>query len=109
MLKLVNINDHPTNHNKKVFYFMDGHKAEYFQALLEEKQLFYEKQIDFEGDKCIYYGIRKSDFREVQKLNYLCHAKFRKPMIQDPFFRYLLIIGMAVAIAISIIGAIVAN
>lgn len=109
MLKLLNINDHPTNRNKKVFFFQRKELAEHFELELQRNNIVYEKQIDTEGDQTIYIGIRKNDFALARHLNYLTYGKFRKPMIQSAYFRYLLVIVFVVCIILACIGAIIAN
>ena len=108
-MKLLNVNDHPRNSNKKVFFFKDQLLADHFEQLMLEQNIDFEKQIDEEGDRCIYFGIRKSDYKAVQNLNFLTHGKFRKPFIQDPFFKYLLLAVTIGSICLAIIGAILSS
>ncbi len=109
MLVFQNIQDHPTNRNKKVFFFKDGAQADYFEQLINEQQIIYEKQIDKEGDHTIYFGIKTSDFKAVKKLNYLTIGHFRKPFIADTFFRYLLISISLIILTLAIIGSILSD
>lgn len=104
-----NIQDHPTNRNKKVFFYKDSIHANYFENLLIEQKIEFEKQIDHEGDDTIYYGVRSSDFKQVQKLNYLTIGNFRKPFIADTMFRYLLISISLIVLILAIIGALVSD
>ena len=108
-MKLLNVNDHPTNSNKKVFFFKDYLLADYFQQLLIEHNVDFEKQIDEKGDGTIYFGIRKSEYKVAQNLNFLTHGKYRKPFIQDPFIKYLLLVITLGSICIAIIGAILSS
>ncbi len=105
----VNIKEHPSNRNKKVFYFKEEKQANYFQELLEEKQLKYERQVDSEGDQTIYFGVLAGDFKQAKKMNYLTHGKFRKPFIPDPLFRYFLIIVTLFVLGLAILGAFLAD
>lgn len=109
MLSLINFQDHPTNRNKKVFYFHKKEQADYFETLLNEKTIEYEKQTDTEGDQRIYYGIHIGDFELVKTLNYLTIGKFRKPFIPDLFFRYFLIIISIIVVGLGIIGALISE
>lgn len=106
MLKLINFQDHPTNSNKKVFFFKDSLHANYFEVMLIESRISYEKQIDEAGDQTIYFGIKKTDFKAVQRLNYLTIGHFRKPFIPDKFFRYFIIILSFLVLGLAILGAI---
>lgn len=92
-----------------VFYFRKQQLADHFENALQRNNIIYEKQIDTEGDQTIYIGVKKSDFAMARQLNYLTHGEFRKPMIEHPFFRYLLVIVFVVCVILAIIGAIIAN
>lgn len=105
----VNINDHPTNRKKKVFFFKDPEHAAYFESLLRENNFKYEVQVDEEGDNTIYFGVATSDFEKVKKLNFLTIGKFRKPFIPDKSFRLILIIISMGVLLTAIIGAIVSS
>lgn len=105
MLELINFQDHPTNINKKVFFFKQVSHANYFEVMLVESKIIYEKQIDEEGDQTIYFGVKKSDFKTVQQLNYLTIGHFRKPFIPDKFFRYFLIVLSIFVVGLAILGA----
>lgn len=105
----VNINDHPTNRNKMVFYFKDEKRAKYFENMLIEEKIVYESQIDEEGDQTIYYGVMRSDFERAKKLNYLTEAAFRNKFIPDPMFRIIIISISIVILGLAIIGALVSN
>lgn len=109
MISFINFQDHPTNRNLKVFYFKDEEHASYFEELLNEKQIKFEKQIDEEGDNRIYYGIHITHFETVKTLNYLTLGKFRSKFIPDVFFRYLLIFGSILIVGLAIAGAILSN
>ena len=105
----VNISDHPTNRNKKVFYFKNHLHANYFENLLIEEKLWYEKQIDEEGDQKIYFGVKKQDYKAAMKLNYLTMGQYRKPFIPDAFFRYLLISISLIILGLAVTGALLSN
>lgn len=109
MLSMINFQDHPTNRNMEVFFFKQEIHAAYFERLLNEHNLFYEKQIDTESDQTIYFGVKKTDFKEAKRLNYLTIGHFRKPFIPDVFFRYFIIIISIIVLSLAIIGGIVAN
>jgi hypothetical protein len=105
----VNINEHPTNRNKKVFYFKVHQHANYFENLLIEEKIVYEKQLDEEGDQTIYYGVRIADFEHAKRLNYLTIGKFRKPFIPDRSFRIILFLVSIIILGMAIAGAIISN
>ena len=109
MLSFINFQEHPTNQNKKVFFFKNEKHSEVFEALLKENLIVFEKQIDHEGDKTIYFGVKKADFELAKKLNFITIGKFRKRFIPDKTFR-ILILGLSILlIALAIIGAFVSG
>ncbi len=105
MLTHINFQDHPTNRNKMVFHFKDAEHATHFQLQLNEHKIKYERQVDEEGDKRIYFGVMKSDYKEAKRLNYLTYGHFRKPFITEPFFKYLLLIVTLTAVFLAFMGA----
>lgn len=102
---LVNYDDHPTNRRKKVFFFSQHLHANYFEVMLVESKIKYEKQIDEEGDGRIYFGVDVRDYKKAMHFNHLTIGHYRKPFISDPFFRYLLISVSIILLALAFIGA----
>ena len=105
----VNINEHPTNSKKKVFFYKDIEHAHYFENLLRESKVKFEKQIDEEGDETIYFGINKGDFETVKRLNYLTIGHFRKPFIPDLYLRYFVIFISIIILGLAFTGAWLSN
>ncbi len=106
---LVNIKDHPTNQKKRVFFYKVIEQADHFENLLIQEELYYEKQVDVEGDQTIYFGVRSSDFERVKKLNYLTIGHFRKPFIPDKAFRIILIVISLLVLGLAIAGALLSS
>lgn len=102
----INYGDHPTNRNKMVFHFKVKEHADYFENLLNQNHIKFESQTDVEGDGKIYYGVLKTDYTKAKELNFITFGHFRKPFINDPFFKYFIVIITVLAIVIGIIGAI---
>lgn len=107
MISTINFQEHPTNRNLKVFFFSKAEHASYFENLLNENSIEYEKQIDSEGDQRIYYGIHISDFKIAKRLNYLTIGAFRTKFIPDVFFRYFLITVSILVLGLAIVGALI--
>jgi hypothetical protein len=105
----VNINEHPTNNRKKVFFYKDLEHAHYFENLLRESKLKFEKQIDEEGDQTVYFGVNTSDFEKVKRINYLTIGHFRKPFIPDTVLRYFVIFISIVVLSLAFVGAWLSN
>jgi hypothetical protein len=106
---LVNIKDHPTNRQKRVFFYKEAEQAAHFERLLIEEKIFYEKQIDVEGDQTIYFGVKSVDFDKVKRLNYLTIGHFRKPFIPDKMFRLILITISMFILGLAIAGALLSS
>lgn len=104
-----NYKDHPSNRNKRVFFFQEAEWADHFEILLNENQIIFEKQIDEDGDKKIYFGVSLKDFEQAKQLNFLTIGKFRKPFIPDQYLRYFVIFISIFILALAFIGAYLSN
>ena len=92
LLQVTNHRDHPTNKAYKVFFFRKKEEADYFEKLIIEKNIKHEKDNeDTEKGKLFLFGIRKTDIKEVSKLNYLAIGKFRNPIFSNSSIKYLLL------------------
>jgi hypothetical protein len=106
LFRLVNYQEHPSNNTYMVFNFSHMEKADYFESLLVENEIVFEKHLDDEReDPVVYYGVKKNRFKEVSRLNFMASAKFRKPMIQNRYVGYAFLIFMISLITLAIISA----
>lgn len=117
-LGLVNYKDHPTDNRYKVFNFNTKAEADYFEQLLKEKNIWYEKDEEEVEDKGVInlipsegktinmylFAIKQRDFDKVQKINYLVSAKFRQPTIKNKYLRIGLLIFFFLVLILGIIG-----
>ena len=78
--------------------------AQYFEELLNENQIAFEKDDTEDLVKRHLYGVHKKDMEEAERLNNIAIGKFRKPFIGDPMFRYFLIFLSFAVIALAIYG-----
>tara|TARA_B100001939_G_C16864258_1_gene583312 strand:- start:296 stop:658 length:363 start_codon:yes stop_codon:yes gene_type:complete len=105
LLQVTNHRDHPTNKAYKVFFFRKKEEADYFEILIAEKNIKFEKgSEETEKGKLYLYGIRKTDLQTVIKLNYIAIGKYRNPIFSNPSVKYILfafIVVMIIFIAIS--------
>ena len=99
----INILDHPTNRNTIVYFYTENLHSQYFKSLLTENSISFEYQFD-EEEKKHYFGIKRTDDKKVKTLNYLVFAKFRKPFINNPVAKYLLVSLTLLFIILAIIG-----
>lgn len=104
-----NYKEHPSNRNKKVFFFQEESWAAHFESLLKENALVYERQVDTEGDQKIYFGVLAKDFQQAKHLNFLTIGKFRKRFIPDAYLRYFVIFISVLILGLAFIGAYLSN
>lgn len=110
IMSMVNHQEHPTRPGYLVYHFKVQEQAEYFEEIMRQKELFYERFDEKRGpDMIFWFGVRDKDHHQVEIVNYTVKGKFRKPMISDKGARYF-IVGLGVAlIFLAIIGAIVSH
>lgn len=104
MFSITNYSDHPTRIGFTVFRFREKQRAEYFQALLTEENIWFESS---EDDSLFLFGVRKGDFKKVMNANYLVSAKYRKKIIPNIYLRWGVITLITLVIIFAIIGALV--
>ena len=105
LLRVTNHQDHPTNPYYKVFFFYTLEEANFFENLLKENNLPYEKDKEETRGKTMFlFAIRKTDLKAVDQLNYLTIGHFRKPIFENKFLRYGVIVFGFFLILLGIIG-----
>ncbi len=106
IFQLTNYKDHPTNNLYKVFFFSEKERADYFEALLQERGIEYETGEDTYRDTPLYlFGVHRSVFKEALNCNFLTIAKFRKPFFGTNIWARLLIVVFCIALlSIAVIG-----
>ena len=104
-MNLMNYYIHPADNRFYVFEFRDVQRTIHFEGLLADYNISFEKFVDDEGEFTEFkYGIAKADFKQALRANNLTEAKYRKPMLSEPWMRYLLVITMAVLIGFAFYG-----
>jgi hypothetical protein len=73
--------------------------ADHFQLLLQENSIPFERDNGESTEEIILFGIKKEHYDRAVKLNFLAWGKHRKPLIQNKFAGWLLIL-----ICFSVIG-----
>lgn len=105
MFNITNYNEHPTRKAYTIFHFFNQDRANYFETLLKETQIWYESDIDETPEKTTYFfGVKNVDLKKVQQLNYLVSAKYRKPTIPYRPLRIFLFIFSIVLLFLLIMG-----
>lgn len=110
IMSLVNHQEHPTRPGYLVYHFKIAEHATYFEELLKEKDLFYERFDEArQGESVFWFGVRDRDHDAVEIINYTVKGKFRKPMIHDKGARYFVVALGILIILLAIIGAVMNN
>lgn len=105
MFNITNYNDHPTRKTYTVFHFHHKERADYFEELLKQSNIWFESDLHQDSNRTTYYyGIKNSDLKKVEKINYLVSAKYRKSLISNKFVSVFLYIFSLVIIILIIIG-----
>ena len=105
LLQVTNHRDHPTNKAYKVFFFRSIEQANYFESLLQNENIKFEKDSeDTEKGELFLFGIRKSDLKIVSKLNLLTIGKYRKPIFPHPIIKYIVILFILIVTILIIIS-----
>ena len=104
-LGLVNYRNHPTDKRFKVFSFYKQNEADYFEKLLNDKGVWFERdEEEIKGETLHLFGVNENDFNKAQNANYMVSAKFRKKIIKYPILRYGLLIIVFSVIALALVG-----
>ena len=104
-LKFTNFYVHESDERYIVYEFGIEERADYFESLLKDREVIYERHLETESDQpIILFGIHKRYRQESDRCNYLTNAKFRGPLIPNLFARYALLIVTFGLILLAIIG-----
>ena len=105
MINLTNYNDHPSRKFYTVFHFYKTERASYFEELLKENDIWFESETEEQPTKTTYFfGVRNNDLKQVEKLNYLVSAKYRKPIIAYKGLKWGLYIFTIIIFILAFIG-----
>lgn len=88
-----------------MYEFFHEEHADYFQALLEDRHVEFERHLDEDGSRPItLFGIHKRFRKDSDSCNYLTHAKFRNPMIANKMWRWGLVLFGIGIVLFALIG-----
>lgn len=105
MINLTNYRDHPSERGYVVFFYTDFQMANYFEELLVEEDIPYERAVDQEtGAKRYLFGVHKKHQQKLLKLNDLAIGKFRKPFIGSAVLRWIILGITAAMLLLGILG-----
>ena len=122
---LVNYKDHPTDNRYVVFNFNSIEEANYFEELITEKRIKFEKDEELMADNTLLsytqnpsqreksttylFGISQRDFKKAQQANFLVNAKFRDFLFKKKIVRWTLVIFFLGILGFAIAGYFIAN
>ena len=106
-LGFVNFIKHPSDPSYVVFRFKDVKRADYFEKVLTEQKIWFEKgEGDRKGKPMYLFGVHKDDYNKVQKLNFETEAANRSFFIKNNWVRWILLIVVGAFVALAIAGAV---
>lgn len=103
-LGFVNYVQHPSNKTYIVFRFGDQKRAEDFEEQLKLNKIWYERATEMKRTtEVVMFGVHKTDFNRVQKINFAVEGRHKKPIIPFKGLRYgILLVGFFLLILASI-------
>lgn len=105
ILKVTNYQNHPTNDFYKVFFFYKNEQADFFESLLKEQNIFFERDLSEKNNEPIHlFGIKKKDLKVVYKINDAAIGAFRNKIISNKYARYAVIAFGIIVVALAVAG-----
>lgn len=105
MFNITNFNEHPTRKAYTIFHFFQKERSDYFEELLKQQHIWYEADMDETTTKTTYFfGVRNTDLKKVQQINYLVSAKYRTPTIPNKYLRFFIYLISFILLALAFIG-----
>jgi hypothetical protein len=107
MLNLTNYHEHPADNRYMVYQFYQEDHAGYFQELLDNAGVPYERYEDREAERFrILFGVSKQYNRDTVKSNFLVHARYRSRFISNNALRWTVLLLVAIGLALAVAGVI---
>lgn len=104
-LGLINYVRHPDNPNYVVFRIQDIERANSFEEELKNAKIWYEKGSEEKRQRTYYlFGIHKTDFKTVEKINFIVESKHKKPLIPFKPLRYFVLFTGLAFLILAILG-----
>jgi hypothetical protein len=99
-----NFETHQKQRSYVVFYFYNKEQADFFEGLLIENEIPYERGSGKDLLRRHLLGIHKSYQQKAEKLNDVTGNYFRKPFLGDLKFRNLVLLFTLIVLLLAIIG-----
>ncbi|MFB6258336.1 MAG: hypothetical protein ABEH38_06565 [Flavobacteriales bacterium] len=103
-INLTNHGPHPTRPGYHVFRFKDHDQGNYFEGLLEEEGLEYEKTVTDDEKRLMLFAIKRRQLQKAQRLNDRVSARFRSRFIPQKGLRIFVISIFALLLLLAIMG-----
>ena len=106
VLDFTNYRKHPTDRRYLVYHYTKKAQADYFEHLLVESKLFFERHEENREGKGVtyYFAIKRVDEKNVAHFNNLAIGRYRNRFIPDNTLRYFVIAISIIAISLAVIG-----
>ena len=105
VVRITNYFEHPENSRYMVYSFFLEEHADYFQSLLEDRQVPFERHLETEGKRDqILFGVEKRFLKESNRCNFLTHAHFRSPLIKSKWLGLIMIVITFSVVLLALIG-----
>jgi len=103
-LGFVNYVQHPSNASYIVFRFGDPNRAKDFEEQLTIQKIWFERATEIKRTKeVVMFGVHKTDYNRVQKINFEVEGRHKKPIIPFKALRYsVLVVGLFLLILATI-------
>jgi len=99
-----NFEDHHIQRNFSVFYFYAKDNADYFESLLIEHEVPYERGIAKDMLRRHLIGIHKSHQEIAERLNNETGNMYRKPFLSDDVMRNFILILTLIVVFLALAG-----
>lgn len=105
LVNLTNYRDHPTNGSYVVFFFQRDEVADSFEEMLLINAVDFQRDREEEGQRRHLFGVRKTEFKKAEALNYQAMGRHRSPFIPNKIFRYFVLFFTLIILALAVLGA----
>jgi hypothetical protein len=105
-LDFTNYREHPSNKAYTVFFFKTLEQGDFFETLLQQHKLWFERfnEDELDNNRKVLFAVKNSDLKAITKLNNLAIGKYRKPFIPNKLFAWAMIVFSTVVISLAILG-----
>lgn len=104
-MRFTNYYEHDGDTRYMVYEFYVEERADYFEVLLKDRQVEYERFLDEDSTPHkTLFGIHKRYLKASNNCNFLTHAHYRSRSIPNRPLQWVLLLFMGFIVALAIIG-----